>query len=213
MQTKDTRLDVQLRPALPSESAFIAEAVLAAMGRSPRNICENSESGCATDTNDDSDSLFGDYDIVLAAVRVIAGCEDTLYSYRNAYILTCNGVPAGCIIGYNGAFYAEMAETTFSMAADLLGVDEFNPGTETQSGEYYLDSLYVSPEFRGHKFGSMLIRNQLEIAQGLGFEKVTLIVDQDKTNLQTLYASLGFELDGYVKFFGSDFLRMVQYLA
>ena len=86
-----------------------------------------------------------------------------------------------------------MAELTFGLIAGKLGTALFNPGEETGEGEYYLDSLHVSPDFRGHSIGTVLMRNELDIAEALGFRIVSLIVDKEKPWLHRLYARLGFE--------------------
>ena len=89
-------------------------------------------------------------------------------------------------------------------------MDKPNPGTETEAGEYYLDSLAVAPEFRGQSIGSILIQNALEEAQALGFTKATLLVDSRKDYLQRLYGRLGFENGETVTFFGDEYIKMYQ---
>ena len=87
------------------------------------------------------------------------------------------------------------------------------PGTETGEGEYYLDSMAVLPEFRGHSIGKILMNNALETAEALGFTKVTLLVDVVKPWLHKLYESVGFEKGEQVMFFGEPFMRMIQHIG
>ena len=150
------------------------------------------------------------YEEVKQALEEIAARPDTLYSYRNSRIATYGGEVAGVIVGYDGAAYREKAELTFGLIAGRLGTAPFNPGEETCGGEYYLDSLHVSPDFRGHSIGTILMRNELDIAEALGFRKVSLIVDKEKPWLHRLYARLGFEEAGETVFFGEKYLRMIQ---
>ena len=96
--------------------------------------------------------------------------------------------------------------------AKLLNTEKPEPGSETGEGEYYLDSLVVHPEFRGHNIGSILMRNALDEAEALGYEKVTLLVDEKKPHLHKLYKKLGFEFGDVVLFFGEPYIRMFQYL-
>ena len=96
--------------------------------------------------------------------------------------------------------------------AKLLNTGKPEPGSETGAGEYYLDSLVVHPEFRGHNIGSILMRNALDEAEALGYEKVTLLVDEKKPHLHKLYKKLGFEFGDVVLFFGEPYIRMFQYL-
>ncbi|MGM9742787.1 MAG: GNAT family N-acetyltransferase [Candidatus Cryptobacteroides sp.] len=176
----------ELRAGIPSDAGFIATTVMAAMGK---------ELG---------------YEDIHSALTWIASMEDTLYSYRNTHVAVCGDEIAGAIIGYDGARYAELADRTFTLLAERLGTEKLSPGTETGPGEYYLDSLYVNPLFRGRSVGSLLMRDELEVAEGLGFTTVSLLVDREKPWLHKLYSRLGFRMDGEVLFFGELFFRMVQ---
>lgn len=193
---------VEIRRAYPEDAQFIAESVLAAMGYDR----DSSISLGARENYSESKS----YEEVKRALEEIAARPDTLYSYRHSRIATYGGEVAGVIVGYDGAAYREMAELTFGLIAGKLGTAPFNPGEETGEGEYYLDSLHVSPDFRGHSIGTVLMRNELDIAEALGFRKVSLIVDKEKPWLQRLYARLGFEDAGETVFFGEKYLRMIQ---
>ena len=193
---------VEIRRAYPEDAPFIAESVLAAMGYEKGS----SISLAAKENYSESKS----YEEVKRALEEIAARPDTLYSYRHSRIATYGGEVAGVIVGYDGAAYREMAEQTFGLIAGKLGTAPFNPGEETCGGEYYLDSLHVSPDFRGHSIGTVLMRNELDIAEALGFRIVSLIVDKEKPWLHRLYARLGFEEAGETVFFGEKYLRMIQ---
>lgn len=193
---------VEIRRAYQEDAPFIAESVLAAMGYDR----DSSISLAAKENYYESKS----YEEVKRVLEEIAARPDTLYSYRHSRIATYGGEVAGVIVGYDGAAYREMAELTFGLIAGKLGTAPFNPGEETREGEYYLDSLHVSPDFRGHSIGTILMRNELDIAEALGFRKVSLIVDKEKPWLHRLYARLGFEEAGETVFFGEKYLRMTQ---
>ena len=193
---------VEIRRAYPEDAPFIAESVLAAMGY-------DRDSSISLGTGENH-SVTKSHEEVKRALEEIAARPDTLYSYRNSRIATYGGEVAGVIVGYDGAAYREMAELTFGLIAGKLGTVPFNPGEETGEGEYYLDSLHVSPDFRGHSIGTVLMRNELDIAEALGFRIVSLIVDKEKPWLHRLYARLGFEEAGETVFFGEKYLRMTQ---
>ena len=189
---------LELRVGIPSDAGFIATTVMAAMGNEPGQDFQTAF------------SASHGYDEIHSALTRIAAMEDTLYSYRNTHVAVCGDEIAGAIVGYDGARYAELADRTFSLLAERLGTEKLSPGTETGPGEYYLDSLYVNPLFRGRSVGSLLMRDELEVAEGLGFTTVSLLVDREKPWLHKLYSRLGFRMDGEVLFFGELFLRMVQ---
>lgn len=193
---------VEIRRAFPEDAPFIAASVLSAMGYDRDDTLSLGVG--------ENDSQLRSYEEVKRALEEVAARPDTLYSYRNVHIATYGGEVAGAIVGYDGAGYREMASLTFSLIAEMLDVEPFNPGKETGEGEYYLDSLHVSPEFRGHSIGAILMRNELDVAEALGFRLVSLIVDKEKPWLHRLYSRLGFEAAGDVVFFGEDYMRMIQ---
>lgn len=193
---------VELRKGRASDAPFIADAVLAAMGY---DIFNPSLSA-------DAETSFGPISAVRDALIKVCSKEDTLYSWKNTTIATFCGKTAGAIVSYDGGSYKETAERTFALMAKLLNTEKPEPGSETGEGEYYLDSLVVHPEFRGHNIGSILMQNALDEAEALGYEKVTLLVDEKKPHLHKLYKKLGFEFGDVVLFFGEPYIRMFQYL-
>ena len=193
---------VELRKGRASDAPFIADAVLAAMGYDIFN----------PELPADAGTSFGPISAVRDALIKVCSKEDTLYSWKNTTIATFCGKTAGAIVSYDGGSYKETAERTFALMAKLLNTGKPEPGSETGEGEYYLDSLVVHPEFRGHNIGSILMQNALDEAEALGYEKVTLLVDEKKTHLHKLYKKLGFEFGDVVLFFGEPYIRMFQYL-
>mgnify|MGYP002770743339 FL=1 len=193
---------VELRKGRASDAPFIADAVLAAMGYDIFN----------PSLSVDAETSFGPISAVRDALIKVCSKEDTLYSWKNTTVATFCGKTAGAIVSYDGGSYKETAERTFALMAKLLNTGKPEPGSETGEGEYYLDSLVVHPEFRGHNIGSILMRNALDEAEALGYEKVTLLVDEKKPHLHKLYKKLGFEFGDVVLFFGEPYIRMFQYL-
>lgn len=193
---------VELRKGRASDAPFIADAVLAAMGYDI----------FTPELPADAETGFGPISAVRDALIKVCSKEDTLYSWKNTTVATFCGKTAGAIVSYDGGSYKETAERTFALMAKLLNTGKPEPGSETGAGEYYLDSLVVHPEFRGHNIGSILMRNALDEAEALGYEKVTLLVDEKKPHLHKLYKKLGFEFGDVVLFFGEPYIRMFQYL-
>lgn len=191
---------VELRKARSSDAAFIADAVMAAMGYDV----------FSPDALSSGNTPFGTLSAVRDALVKVCAKEDTLYSWKNTCIAVYCGKVAGALVSYDGAIYKETASRTFSLMARLLNTEEARPGEETRPGEYYLDSLAVHPEYRGHSIGSILMRNALDEAEALGYNRVTLIVDKHKPYLHSLYCSLGFADEAEVTFFGEPYIRMVQ---
>ena len=138
-----------------------------------------------------------DYMVVLAA---IARGDDAQYSWRNAIVAEVEGDIAGAVVGYDGARLYELREGTFAILRQMVGRVP-NIVDETQSGEYYLDSIGVLPKFRGCGVGRALVEALCTKAFAEGHSRVGLIVDYDNPNAEKLYTSLGFKRIGTKPFF------------
>lgn len=179
---------IDIREASVSDAAFVADCVLCAIG------------------------LY-DFDVRPEEYRRFAEVcrmEDTLYSYRNALIVSVDGVDAGCIVAYPGDNYEEVREKTFKAIESKCGTKiSMNYDMETGPGEYYLDSLAVIPAFRGHGLGHVLMKAQIERGRALGYSRLSLIVDKTHPRVRAYYCELGFRDAGEVVFADIAFDRMV----
>ncbi|MDE7351268.1 MAG: GNAT family N-acetyltransferase [Muribaculaceae bacterium] len=140
-------------------------------------------------------------------------CADpkSMYSWNKALIAEQDGAPVGCIISYRGDDYLPIREYTWSRL--WKGVDPEvirKSAIETYPGEYYLDSLSVDPEFRGHGLGKKLMQAAIDYGASLGYRKFALLVAVEKPRLKAYYASLGFKEVGEVNFFGHRYHRMLM---
>lgn len=143
---------------------------------------------------------------------VKASCADpkSMYSWNKALIAEDGGRPIGCIISYRGDEYLPIREYTWSRL--WKGIDPEiirRSALETYPGEYYLDSLSVEPEYRGHGLGKELMQAAIDHGVSLGYRKFALLVAVEKPKLKDYYASLGFKKAGRVNFFGNSYYRMI----
>lgn len=132
--------------------------------------------------------------------------EDVLYSWRNTWIVECESVACGMLTAYDGAGYHSMRVLTQTLIKECLGTEFPGMEDESQTGEFYLDSLAVLPEHRGHGLGRKLLRFAIEKGLSMGL-KVTLAVDPVNTRAQGLYRSLGFEPAGELFIFGHTYWK------
>ena len=135
----------------------------------------------------------------------------SMYSWNKALIAEEGGKPVGCIISYRGDDYLPIREYTWSRL--WKGVDPEvirKSAIETYPGEYYLDSLSVDPDYRGHGLGKDLMRAAMDYGASLGYRKFALLVSVEKPRLKAYYSSLGFEEAGEVNFFGHQYHRLVK---
>ena len=63
---------------------------------------------------------------------------------------------------------------------------------ETQTGELYIDSLAVLPEYRRQGIARKLLLATKEQANRMGLPRIGLLVDKNNPAGEALYASVGF---------------------
>lgn len=139
----------------------------------------------------------------------ISSREDTLYSWRNATIALCDGVPAGLMVAYDGARYRQMRDITFPMIRMYVGDDYYKMDEEACAGEYYLDSLAVLPEYRRRGVASALIQEMFRQRDEAGIPLATIAVDPDNYTAYRLYTRNGFRPEGRINVFGTNYDRLV----
>ena len=185
---------IQISPATPSDASFIALVVVEALGDVVMGRT--------------GDSFTPEELLRLQLLEKAILEDDTLYSYRNTIIAKdSEGSPLGAIVSYVGKDYQAMRQRTFSMLQEIIHFDTATMDDETGPGEYYLDSLSVSPQARGKGIGSRLLLAAVSRAGELGLP-ATLACDPSNERARTLYESLGFRHDGELFIFGHQYLRM-----
>ena len=182
--------DITIRPATSGEGVQIAELILLAWPV---------EDFLAKDP---SLTYEGLRDMIAQAVEAPA----TIYSHENTFVGLVEGKIVGALCGYDGADYQRLKAPIL----DIIGHDsDFASLTETEAGEFYLDSVGVDPGFRGRGIASRLVAAQISRAKEGGHERVGLIVDIDKPEAEALYRRLGFVHKGYRMFFSHRMKHMV----
>ena len=174
-------LSLIIRQAQREDASIIAVAVAMAIGdeETLRNYCGD------------------DY---LKVLTEIASAEETQYSWQNTLIAEYDGKAAGAIVGYDGALLEKLRNGTFEIL-HKNGLPTPTIVNETEAGEFYLDSIAVMPEFRGHGIGGHLITAMRQKALAEGHERVGLIVDVDNPHAKKLYTTIGFKSVGSRLFF------------
>lgn len=182
---------VQLRDAKLDDAPFIARVVLAGIDML------------------DIDAVLpdGQHSIFEHLIK-ICRMDDTLYSYLNTRIAEIDGNRVGALVAYDGARYAALRAKTFDLVQQTSGMDLSRNAMETGPGEFYLDSMAILSDYRGIGIGKMLMRDRMDYAFCNGFQKVALLVDNDKPRLQLYYESEGFAFDEEMFVFGAWYNKM-----
>lgn len=144
---------------------------------------------------------------------VKASCSDpkSMYSWNKSLIAEDDGKPIGCIISYSGDDYQALREYTWSRLWSETDPEMIkNTAIEAYPGEYYLDSLAIEPEYRGHGLGKVLMKAAMQEGKSLGYDNYALLVALEKPHLKDYYALLRFKDAEDVNFFGHRYKRMVR---
>lgn len=118
---------------------------------------------------------------------------DTQYSHLNTVCAEdkMTGMVCGVCITYDGGKLALLRQPFWDAALTEWGMDHSNMSNETQSGELYLDSLAVLPDYRGQGIAKALLRRAKEKAARMNLP-LGLLVDCGNPKAEALYFSVGF---------------------
>lgn len=123
----------------------------------------------------------------------LSAMEASQYSYRNALVASDEDDNViGVCVAYDGALLQTLRELFLNNLRTDLGHDFSFNDDETEPGEYYIDSLAVSPEHRHQGIATQLLRAAIQRATALGLP-AALLVDVNNPNAERLYRSLGFQ--------------------
>lgn len=186
-------MDIIIRDAEIEDVPFLARCVMAAVG--------------TLDLEDDTKDNPS-YDIICE----LCAMEHSLYCWNHFRVAVdrATGKPVGSLLAYDGKRYARAREMSFSYAEEKLGIRFDDSDMETCRGEYYLDSMAVLPEYRGHRIGHALIQDAIEQGRQDRHTRFTLIAEKDAPALQSYYSLLGFAPEEEILFFGQPYVRMVH---
>jgi ribosomal protein S18 acetylase RimI-like enzyme len=127
--------------------------------------------------------------------------EQNQYSYTNCYVAVEKDVIIGAILVYDGARLHELRKPVLDHIHANFD-PELHVEDETQAGEYYIDSIGVSPLHQGKGVGSQLLKLVIQekvISEGL---TLGLLVDKQNPSAKKLYLRLGFKHVGEKKLLG-----------
>ena len=120
--------------------------------------------------------------------------DDSQYSYQYTLVAyASNGILAGICVAYDGAKLHQLRRRFIEAAQEFLGIDYTGMLDETEDGEFYIDSLAVSSNFRGKGIATELLKAAIAKGTELEIPAVGLLVDKGNSKAEALYAKLGFE--------------------
>jgi ribosomal protein S18 acetylase RimI-like enzyme len=117
--------------------------------------------------------------------------SDNQYSWQNCFIGKIDDEIITVANVYDGADLLRLRQQVIDFVKTNFN-SKFNPESETQSGEMYLDCFAVSPNHRGQGFGSKLLTFLVEEFAGKQKQVLGLLVEKENFNAKKLYQKVGF---------------------
>ena len=133
------------------------------------------------------------------------------YSYENTLLYEDAEGVGGLIIAYDGGKLDTLRKPVLDHIEQSLG-HRFQPEDETGPGEYYLDSIAVSPASQGKGIGRQLILAAAEKGKQEGLDFAGLLVSTANPAAQRLYERLGFGVVKTVEFSGRYYYHLQKVL-
>jgi ribosomal protein S18 acetylase RimI-like enzyme len=129
--------------------------------------------------------------------------ENNQYSYQNCFVAEDENEIIGVISIYDGADLDVLRNPIIERVRTNFNPN-FNPEDETQSGEFYIDSLGVNPNYQGKGIGSKLLQFLIEEFVTKNHHTLGLLVEEENPNAKKLYLKLGFKVVGHKTLVGKN---------
>ena len=129
-------------------------------------------------------------------MTILVEMEDSQYSYRNTLVALDRGKVVGISVSYDGGRLHELRRAFIKAAKEHVGKDHSDMEDETRSGELYLDSLAVLPDYRRQGIAKELVSATKKKADRMHLLFIGLLVDKDNPKGDAFYISIGFHYVG-----------------
>lgn len=136
------------------------------------------------------------------------GSTENQYSYQNTLVFEDESGVCGSLTAYDGAKLPELRQPILDYL-NARGLAIVDIESETDAGEFYIDTIGVSPEKQGYGIGTRLLKAGIRTGVALGHRRIGLLVSPDKPRAKDFYERMGFKEAGIRQFLGSDYYHMV----
>lgn len=136
-----------------------------------------------------------DYDNAYAFMLRFVASEDNQYSYKNCFVAVDENEIIGAVAVYDGGKLHELRKPIVEYVRSHFNPG-FDPEDETQSGEFYIDSLGVNPKCQGKGIGSKILQFLIEEFVTKNKQTLGLLVEEENPGAKKLYLKLGFKIVG-----------------
>lgn len=172
-------MKITIEKATPDQASHIASLIMEAMNA---DCCQNLAGPQHT---------LVDFHQMMAE---LVAMEDSQYSYRHTLVaITSSGILAGICVAYDGGKLRQLRRRFVEAAIRKFGIDYSGMADETCEGEFYIDSLAVSSNFRGKGIATQLLQAAIARGKEQNIPAVGLLVDKGNPRAEALYSRLGFQ--------------------
>ncbi|MGB3161609.1 MAG: GNAT family N-acetyltransferase [Carnobacterium sp.] len=131
------------------------------------------------------------------------------YSYNRGIVCIRDSQIAGVSFGYKGELepIIDLPLTKIMKKLDLENSILFTD-KETQAGEWYLDTLVTSPEFRRQGVAAELLASLPDFVKDQGESIIGLNCDKENNSAKRLYEKMGYQKVGEREISGHQYTHM-----
>jgi ribosomal protein S18 acetylase RimI-like enzyme len=181
-----------IRPAKPTDAEEVAPLIIQAMGKLANKL---------TNTEDK--------EVINGIFKYFFQQKGNQYSYENTLVFEDKGKILGSLNAYDGGKLLNLRQPFLEYLAENHQAKNINQGTETQNGEFYLDTISVNPNAQGKGIGKQLIKAGIDWAKQLGHYNIGLLVEQNNDRALKLYQNMGFVIQNEKQFMSGLYHHMV----
>lgn len=185
-------MNILVRQATMTDAKEIAPLIYEAIGDIAKRL---------TGASEDKDIISGLEDLVRS--------EDNRHTYLNTYVAHENKKILGIIVLYDGKTGKDLDVRLMKKLQEKHGAS-YQIDEEAHAEEYYIDTICVAPEARGRGIGTMLLHFAEQQAKKLGYTKLSLNVETEKTKARSLYEREGFVMTEPWEIISEPFYHMVK---
>lgn len=187
----DTEATFRIRKAVHTDSQAIANLMILAMTEVVTKL-----TGAADPYTE------------LPFLEHFVGSSENQYSYQNTLVFEDEYGVCGSLTAYDGAKLQELRQPILDYL-NARGLVIVNIENETAAGEFYIDTIGVSPEKQGYGIGTQLLEAGIKTGVALGHQRIGLLVSPEKPRAKEFYERMGFRLEGARQFLNMDYYHMV----
>lgn len=129
------------------------------------------------------------------------------YSFENTLVALHGGAVCGSLTAYDGAQLHKLRQPILEYL-NIRGIQTEEIEDETGPGEFYIDTISVSPQAQGTGIGTTLLKAGIEFGIGLGHATIGLLVHPSNPKAKRFYKRMGFAEKGTRHFMGVNYLHM-----